>query len=115
MTIDQMDVVDFIVGSEPDPEIRLVIVDHLPWDEDEAEHLWLLQCKINKYLGFIESGEIYERWPAAIGKDIVIELTPKWALSDNAQYLVTRFQALVRSYGLDLRVDEKFVRPERLQ
>ena len=49
MTIDQMDVFDIIANSESGSEMRLPIVDHLSWDVDEAEHLWLLQCKINKY------------------------------------------------------------------
>ena len=43
MTIDQMDVFDIIVNSKSGSEVRLLIVDHLPWDVDEAEHLWLLQ------------------------------------------------------------------------
>ncbi|GEM_PF-216555 len=107
-----MDVVDFIVGSERDPEIRLVIADHLPWDIEEAEHLWLLQCKINKYLGFIESGEIYEKWPAARGKHLVIDLAPKYPLSDRARNLVVKFQALIRSFGLELRVRQAALAPE---
>lgn len=115
VTIDQMDVVDLISGSESDPEVRLIIADHLSWDEDEAEHLWLLKRKINKYLGFIESGEIYEKWPKAVDKFLVIELTPKCALSKNAEHLVTRFQTLIRSFGFDFRIDDTFVRSERTQ
>lgn len=37
----------------------LTISDHLLWGA-RNEHLVILQNKINVYLGFIESGEIYE-------------------------------------------------------
>jgi len=114
MTIDQLDVIDICATKDDDPEISLIIVDHLAWDEDEAEHLWLLQSKINKYLAAIESGELYEKVPEAIGKDVVIELIPKYPLSENAEYLVARFQGLIRSYGFDFRVDDKFARAQRM-
>ncbi|WP_211098247.1 DUF6572 domain-containing protein, partial [Azospirillum brasilense] len=46
-------------------EVRLSIVDHLHWD---AEHLCLLQKKINGYLDFIVSGGIYASYPDAKGR-----------------------------------------------
>lgn len=104
MTVDQTDVIDFCATKDGDPEISLIIADHLPWDEDEAYHLWLLQNKINKYLAAIESGEFYEKVPMSIGKNIVIELIPKYPLSKNAKNLVDKFKALIRSFGFDLRV-----------
>jgi hypothetical protein len=105
MTIEQTDVIDFWATKDDSPEMSLIIADHLPWDVEEAEHLWLLQCKINKYLAALESGELYEKVPKATGKHIVIVLAAKYALSKNAQYFVDRVQSLVRSYGFDFRVE----------
>ncbi len=107
MTIEQTDVIDFWATKDDSPEISLIIADHLPWDVDEAEHLWMLQAKINKYLAAIGSGELYEKVPKALDKRIVITLAPKYLLSKNAQYFVDRVQGLIRSYGFDFRVDDK--------
>jgi hypothetical protein len=49
----------------------LTISDHLVWGD---EHLYMLQEKINKYIDFIESGDIYEKYEQAVGKKFVIEL-----------------------------------------
>ena len=104
MTIDQTDVIDIVSTSDANPEARLIIADHLPWDEDEERHLWLLQNKINKYLGAIESGELYKRCPQTAGKRLVIDLAPKYSLSENAQTFVEKCQAIIKSFGLELRV-----------
>ena len=44
---------------------------------DDSEHLLLLQEKLNSYLAFIESGEIYESYPRAMGRQLVIDLVLK--------------------------------------
>lgn len=62
MSIDQSDVIDFI-STTPEGKGVLTITDHLSWDMDF--HLELLQDKINRYLQFIESGQIYEEYPQA--------------------------------------------------
>ena len=40
-------------------EIVLTMADHLPWDQGK-EHWSMLEEKINRYLGFIEAGELVE-------------------------------------------------------
>ncbi|WP_370590617.1 DUF6572 domain-containing protein, partial [Xylophilus sp. ASV27] len=56
MNVENTTIVDAVGTDKETDEVRLSIFDHLPWD---TEHLRLLQDKINVYLGFIESGEIY--------------------------------------------------------
>lgn len=65
MTIEQLDKVDVIANDNE--KVILVISDHLEWD-DQNEKLLLLQDKLNLYLSFIESGEIFEQYPIAKGK-----------------------------------------------
>ncbi|MDR6534474.1 DUF6572 domain-containing protein [Variovorax soli] len=62
MTVENTSIVDAVGTDTETGEVRLSIIDHLPWD---TEHLRLLQDKINVYLGFIESGEIYVSYPSA--------------------------------------------------
>jgi hypothetical protein len=48
-----------IVAARPDSSIvKLVISDHLTWDDLDA-HSRLLQDKINTYLAFVESGQLH--------------------------------------------------------
>ena len=73
MTVDRTDVVDFAGISPNGEEALLFIIDHLPWNQGtelDHEHMYLLQEKINAYLSFIESGEIYRKYPNATDKPI---------------------------------------------
>lgn len=72
MSIEQKDIIDFI-STSPDGKIVLTISDHLLWDE-KNEHLLMLQEKLNSYLRFIESGEIFKSYPAAKDNSLIIEI-----------------------------------------
>jgi hypothetical protein len=75
MSIDQIDTID-IISTTPDGKVMLTISDHLTWDE--TCHLQLLEGKINMYLHFIESGQIHENYPDAIGRGLIIAVTMKF-------------------------------------
>jgi hypothetical protein len=64
MTIEDTAQVDFISRESPG-ELWLTISDHLPWTENEGRHLELLQDKLNAYLEFIESGQLWKTRPEA--------------------------------------------------
>ena len=72
MSIDQRKVIDFVSMGGSDGRCVLTISDHLAWDD--PEHLAQLQDKLNDYLAFVESGEIYERFPKARECDLEIEV-----------------------------------------
>ncbi|MEJ8840891.1 DUF6572 domain-containing protein [Lacibacter sp. H375] len=57
--------------------VVLSISDHLEWDE-EGEHLFMLQSKINNYLDGIESGQLVTQYPDAEGKQILIQIIAKF-------------------------------------
>ena len=75
MTVEDVAVID-ILGINKAEEVVLTISDHLDWS-NEVDHLLTLQAKINKYLEFIENGEIFEKYPKAKGRKIVIEVIGK--------------------------------------
>ena len=57
MTILEIDKID-IVATRPDTNIvKLVIADHLAWDDLES-HCQHIQDKINTYIEFVESGQL---------------------------------------------------------
>ncbi|AKH21598.1 DUF6572 domain-containing protein [Sedimenticola thiotaurini] len=74
MTIEQENVIDIIANNEEKGYVSLVISDHLEWDE-KNEKLLILQNKINAYITFAESGQIYEEYPSAKGLNVNIQLT----------------------------------------
>ena len=87
MSVEQRKVVDFVGVGKADGRAILTISDHLPWAPDN-EHLVMLQDKINDYLSFIESGEIYESYPQARGRQIEIQVICKHApVGDAVRFL----------------------------
>jgi hypothetical protein len=63
MSIDQTDTIDFATIDKTSGDVWLTISDHLPWEENEDDHLVLLQNKHDAYLRFIESGEVFKKVP----------------------------------------------------
>jgi len=72
VAVDNPDVVD-IVSIEPSGNVVLTVSDHLDW-LDSIAHQEILQGKINRYLAFVESGEILDRYPDAQGRKVVIRV-----------------------------------------
>lgn len=71
MSVDQQGVIDVLTRSRETGGVTLTISDHLDWTEP-LQHIALLQAKIDAYLRFIASGQVWERCPDAIGKGITI-------------------------------------------
>lgn len=62
MGLEQAAVIDFIGIDEVSGVVHLTIADAREWD---ADHLRVLQEKLNAYLAFVESGELYSAYPSA--------------------------------------------------
>ncbi len=76
MAVDNPDVID-IVSVEQSGCVVLTISDHLEW-LDSTSHQQLLQLKINRYLAFVESGEILDSYPRAAGRDVIIRVVTQF-------------------------------------
>jgi hypothetical protein len=99
MSIENIGIIDF-VSLDKYGNTVLTISDHLEWDTNN-EHLFLLQEKINAYINAIESGALYENYPAAKGKKIAISLSLKyWPSSDALQFL-EKVRSYLNSNGYD--------------
>jgi hypothetical protein len=72
MAVDDPSSVD-IISIDPQGAIILTIADHLDWSDSKA-HQYTLQTKVNRYLAFIESGEILEHHPDGGSRRIVIRV-----------------------------------------
>ena len=103
MTIEQGDVIDFSSIDKASGDLWLTISDHLPWEEMEREHLVLLQNKLNAYLRFIESGEIFGEIPNANGRNIVINISSKFPMTKMANLFFQKARAKMEDAGIHLR------------
>lgn len=102
-----MSVLDYdqfdLVSTHTDGYVVLTISDHLPWDEEE-EHLFALQTKINNYLDGIESGELVSHYPDAEGKKILIQIIAKFQPNKiGYEFLQSAHKTLkLAGYGLNI-------------
>lgn len=73
MTIEDQDTIDLVGIDRERRCVRLVVSDHLDWDDIDS-HLSLLQAKIYRYADFVDSGELYEMRPEARELHVVIDV-----------------------------------------
>ena len=69
MSVEQTHVVDIVSIDRETGHVILSIGDHLDWSESVG-HKMILQTKLNKYLAFVESGEILEQYPKAKNRPV---------------------------------------------
>ncbi|HHS7810312.1 DUF6572 domain-containing protein [Pseudomonas putida] len=83
-------------------KIILGIADHLAWGDkaEQGEHLLVLQEKINNYIAFIESGEIYTEIPSALGKSPVIRVQGKYELPEQGELFIDRVAETLKDVGI---------------
>ena len=73
MSVDITDAIDMMSESKRTGAVQLTISDHLPWEDAEA-HITILQRKIDRYMIFIQSGEILTMSPFSESKPKVIQV-----------------------------------------
>jgi hypothetical protein len=106
VTVEQTDVID-LLSIDPQGRIVLTIADHLSWDQDEHQHMWVLQEKLNRYLECIESGEINglarERLDREIapGAVFVISVVAQHSPTPHANAFLMKAAETVRGAGLE--------------
>ena len=101
MSVDKPEVIDAIGLLEAKGEVVLTIFDHLEWD-DANDHLLILQEKINRYLAFIESRELLEKYPAAAERQVRIDVCCRYAPSSHGERFMERARGVVEGAGLSL-------------
>lgn len=102
MSVDQPKVIDFIGVDKASGGVTLTISDHLDWN-NSRDHQVVLQDKINWYLAFIESGEIFESYPDAKGRSVTIKVVFKHNPDLEGWRFLTRAKDVIESAGFSLR------------
>ncbi|MEQ4675884.1 DUF6572 domain-containing protein [Providencia vermicola] len=110
MSIEDLNKIDLITVTcdDVDPsQVILVITDHLQWSEFTDEHLYKLQEKINKYIEFVESGEMLEKYPDALDKDIIFKIFFKYKIPHECIEFVKRVREILLTIKIQLTYEEK--------
>jgi hypothetical protein len=103
MSVEDIDKVDRIGIDRKTGDVHLTISDHLDWEQNESEHLFVLQDKLNTYLEFVESGQLHAKYPRTKGKKIVFKVMGKFALSEEARKFYQIVGKAVQDYGCTLQ------------
>lgn len=100
MTIEDSSTIDAIGTDKATGTVHLSIFAHLPWDRGA---LLLLQEKTNRYLGFIEAGELVQAYPSARELRVVIDTYCKFRPTDEAAAFFAKASAVAEEYGAEFR------------
>ncbi|MFF2088873.1 DUF6572 domain-containing protein [Paenibacillus sp. NPDC058174] len=97
--------IDGIGKSESENKLALMIADHLDW-ENELEHLTLLQDKINAYVSFIESGQVYNFYPDAKSVDgFIFDLMFRYEPTENCNKLLEFFSKSTQDLKIEFEIN----------
>lgn len=105
MGLENVQVVDAI-STDKNDTVNLTIFDAWDW-VDEGAHLLALQNKINTYLDFVQSKQIYEARPTADGKVLVIQVISKFPISEKGVELLRR--ANIVATKLDISITQNML------
>ena len=101
MSVENLEMVD-LVSMGPDGRWFLTVSDHLEWTES-ISHQYKLQKKLNAYMKFIESGQIYTNYPGSRGQEIVIDVRFLHMPDDDGWEFLERVRNVVERAGVTLQ------------
>jgi hypothetical protein len=102
VSVEQFDIVDVISIHQKTGHVVLTISDHLDWS-NTIEHQRTLQTKFNKYLAFVESGEILTRYPDARDLPVTFKVVFKYKPDEDGWRFLARAKEVIESAGFNLR------------
>lgn len=91
MAVEDLDQLDMEVAYR-DGSLRLVILDGLPWGDDDAisYHLTMVHRKINAYLDYADSDDVRQKHPGFTLDKLTIEIVIRYQPApDIEEYLDT--------------------------
>ena len=103
MGLDNLEVVDAIGIEKSSGHAILSLFDSWDWDDDEREHLLAIQEKFNRYLDFIEGGQILEDYPSARNRALVIDVIFRFTPPESAIRLLTYAASVAAQLNVGVR------------
>jgi hypothetical protein len=104
VSVEQLNIVDIVSTDKETGHVVLTISDHLNWS-NTVEHQTTLQAKFNKYLAFVESGEILMRYPDAKNRPVTIKVVFKYRPDQEGWRFLARAKEIIDAAGFGLRYE----------
>jgi uncharacterized protein DUF6572 len=104
MSVDQSKIIDLIGVEKESGDVLLTISDHLDWS-DTRTHQRILQDKLNTYLAFIESGEIFQSYPDSKNRRAAINLALKYEPDDEGRNFLNKARVAIEAAGFIFRYE----------
>lgn len=110
MTVRQTETIDWLGIERDSGHILLTAIDDLDW-MDAPMHLAVLQEKLNTYLRFVESGEVFEQLAEKLGNTlpratpVKVRILAKYAPTQQARAFLQYARAAFAKGGLELTHD----------
>ncbi|WP_175811887.1 DUF6572 domain-containing protein [Burkholderia contaminans] len=102
MSLQKSDVIDAIGTETESGSIVMSIIDSWGWDSPD-DHLNALQNKLNCYFDFVESGQIFESYPEAKGRNLRIDIVEKFAPPESVEYFFERTVSVAAKLGITIK------------
>jgi len=104
MSVEDEAIVDIISIDEHKSAVVLTVSDHLDWS-DSTRHQTILQSKLNRYLAFVESGELLERYPAGTGLRVRFRVVFKFKPDGAAIEFLTKARQVIENSGFTFETE----------
>lgn len=102
MGIENANVIDFMGPEDSTGKVVLTIADGMDW-EDDLQHIWLLQEKVNAYTSFVESGQLTEERPEWASRKIVFEIVARYEPAPILAKFLAQARAVLAEIGVEIR------------
>ena len=102
MALDEPNKIDAIGIENCTGLAILTIADAWDWRE-EQKHFVALQAKLNAYLNFIESGQIWESYPDAVGHKLAIDVVGRFPIPQPGIDFLERVSSACADLGVKIR------------
>jgi hypothetical protein len=96
MALMDLGIVDFI-SIDPKGNVVLTIADELPWEGND--HLLALRNKVNAYMRFIEDESLYQVYPNARNRNIVINIMAKYEANIEGRTFLENLKNSIETAG----------------
>lgn len=105
MSLDKLDTIDAVGIEKETDAVVLTIADAWDW-HDPHSHLVALQEKLNAYFSFIESGQIWESYPEAIGRKLIVDIVGRFPIPQVGLDLLE--QASIAGAELNVKIRRRY-------
>lgn len=99
MSVEQPRTIDFVSVAEAPRRARLTVSDHLAWDD--PTHLKKLEDKLNAYLDFTASGEIFDLYPELRDMPLWIDVKFMFEPTDTALAYLEKAKKVIEADGIE--------------